>query len=323
MNRLLALATVAVGAAASGSAVLAQEPPSWPSGTTQVFISADTVTAKSRYGYVPPVLNKQENFFPRTAGVKFRMYAVDLKTKKVLTRKAVKFAYVAIPGQPSLKLRYGKQGARANAPRLWTGTWSIPPDYPLGVVAFRILVRTKANRIGRFQQAPVAAAQLTVIAAPTGGAPAASDSAAPGNAAAAPPPFPSNKVEIAMYADTVSSSRGEVKQSRVCTQTNYFPRRSRVVFRMWAVDTKTGLALTALDVSTVYVRIPGQPNLNMNFGPHGAAANRVNFWSAAWAIPADYPLGVVPFRIIVRTVDGRTGTYRQPPIAGSQLTVTP
>ena len=167
MKRLLASAAVVVGAVASSTAALAQtEPPPWPQGKAQVFISADTVTARSSFGHVPQVVGKQENFFPRTAGVKFRMYAVDLKTRKVLTARDVKFAYVVIPGQPNLKLRYGRQGAGARAPWLWTGTWSIPTDYPLGVVPFRILVKTKSNRGGSFQQAPVAAAQLTVLAAP-------------------------------------------------------------------------------------------------------------------------------------------------------------
>jgi hypothetical protein len=168
MKRLLALAVVGLGAAALASAVLAADPPppSWPAVKAQVFMWADTVTAPSSSGNVPAIAGKQENFFPRTAGVKFRMYAVDLKTKKVLTPTDVRFAYVVIPGRPNLKLSYGKQGTAATAPRLWTATWSIPADYPVGVVAFRILVRTKTNRGGTFQQAPVAAAQLTVLPAP-------------------------------------------------------------------------------------------------------------------------------------------------------------
>jgi hypothetical protein len=92
---------------------------------------------------------------------------------------------------------------------------------------------------------------------------------------------------------------------------------------MWAVDTRSGQALAPLDVKYAYVKIPGQPNLGLNFGPHGSAANRVNFWSAAWPIPATYPLGVVPFRIVLKTEDGRFGIYRQPVVEGSQLTVIP
>ena len=316
MRKLLMLVAIATGALVVGPAASPQEP--WPTGKMQVFIAADTVTARSSYGYVPAVLGKQENFFPQTAGVRFRAYAIDLKTKKVLTANDVQFVRVEIPGQPNLKLRYKKQGTTAGSPRLWTRIWSIPPDYPLGVVQFRIVVKTKSKRVGIFQQAPVAAAQLTV--APQGTPPPPP----PPNPPPPPgPPYPPKAVSIAFYVDTVSSSRGEVRQPRVCTQTNYFPRRSRVVFRMWAVDTKTGLALTPLDVKYVYAKIPGQPNLGLNFGPHGSGANRVNFWSAAWAIPAAYPLGVVPFRIILKTQDGRFGTYRQPAIDGSQLTVTP
>jgi hypothetical protein len=136
-------------------------------------------------------------------------------------------------------------------------------------------------------------------------------------------PYPSSKVDVAVYADTVSSSRGDVKLSRVCTQSNYFPRKARVVFRAWAVNTKTGQALGQEDMKYAYVRIPGQPNLKLNWGPHGAVGNKVQFWSAAWAIPADYPLGVVPFRIVFKTDENTFGIYQQPAIEAAQLTVTP
>jgi hypothetical protein len=136
-------------------------------------------------------------------------------------------------------------------------------------------------------------------------------------------PYPGRAVEIGVYADTVSSSRGDVKLARVCTQTNSFPRKARVVFRSWAVDTKSGKALGADEIRYAYVKIPGQPNLALNWGSHGAVGNKVNFWSAAWAIPADYPLGVVPFKIVFKTEDGRFGTYTQPPLSSAQLTVIP
>ena len=136
-------------------------------------------------------------------------------------------------------------------------------------------------------------------------------------------PSRSSKVDVAVYADTVSSSRGDVRQARVCTQTNYFPRRSRVVFRAWAVDTKTGAALGQEDMKYAYIKIPGQPNLKLNWGPHGAVGNKVQFWSAAWAIPADYPLGIVPFRIVFKTQDDKFGTFEQPAVGPAQLTVTP
>ncbi len=160
--------------------------------------------------------------------------------------------------------------------------------------------------------------KLTLAAALVGSV--AAVVAAPVNAQT---PYPGNRVDIAVYTDTVSSSQGEVKQKRVCTQTNNFARRSRVVFRSWAMDPKTGQALGNDEIRYAYVKIPGQPNLKLSFGPHGAVGAKVQFWSGAWAIPADYPLGVVPFRVVFKTEDGRFGTYMQAPIDGSQLTVIP
>ncbi len=141
--------------------------------------------------------------------------------------------------------------------------------------------------------------------------------------ATAQDPYPAKKVDVAVYADTVTAASGVVKPKRSCTQLNNFQRQARVVFRAWAVDTSTGEALTSLDVKYAYVKIPGQPNLKLNWGAHGAVGAKVNFWSAGWAIPADYPLGVVPFKIVFKTNDNRFGIYQQPAISSAQLTVIP
>ena len=165
MKRLLAATAVVLGAAALVTPVLAQtpEPPAWPSGTSQVFVSAHTLTAANA-AYTPAAVGKQENFFPQGAAVVFQAYAVDLKSTRVVTSKDAKFFYVSIPNQPNLKLTYTKVGTGAKALYLWTGTWTVPADYPLGVVPFKVLVKTNSKRVGSFSQAPVAAAQLTVIA---------------------------------------------------------------------------------------------------------------------------------------------------------------
>lgn len=136
-------------------------------------------------------------------------------------------------------------------------------------------------------------------------------------------PYPGAKAQIAVYADTVSGASGAVKAARGCTQYSNFRRQQRVVFRAWAVDTETGQALGADEIRYAYVKIPGQPNVKLNWGPHGAVGNKVQFWSAGWTVPADYPLGVVAYKIVFKTEDGRFGTYVQPPIESAQLTVIP
>jgi hypothetical protein len=82
----------------------------------------------------------------------------------VVTAKDAKYFYVSIPGQANLKLTFRKVGSGAKAPSIWSGTWTIPATYQLGVVPFKVLVKLNSKRVGSFQQAPVAAAQLTVIA---------------------------------------------------------------------------------------------------------------------------------------------------------------
>jgi hypothetical protein len=156
MKRILtaALATAGVAAAVFAATALGQAaPPSWPpGGPAQVFIWSDTVTADT---------GKQENFFSRLSTVVFRAYAVDLKTKAVITPVQAKYFYVKIPGQPNVKMTYGRTSPGSKQ-FIWTGKWTIPTDYKLGVVNFTVLVHTKTRHHGVFMQAPVEAAQLTV-----------------------------------------------------------------------------------------------------------------------------------------------------------------
>ena len=125
-------------------------------------------------------------------------------------------------------------------------------------------------------------------------------------------PYPANKLDIAVYSDTVSSSRGDVRLARVCTQTNTFPRKARVVFRAWAVDTKTGKAMGNDEIRYAYVRIPGQPNLKLTFGSHGAVGNKVWFWSAGVDVPVDYPLGDVTLKVVFTLDNGKTAVAKYP-----------
>ena len=97
-----------------------------------------------------------------------------------------------------------------------------------------------------------------------------------------------------LYVDTVNGTRpaGAKPRPLGCTQTNYFARGEQVVFRVWGSEAATGDILSTENVKYAYVKIPGQPNMKLNWGAHGTAPNRVWFWTAAWIIPKDYPLGV-------------------------------
>ena len=55
--------------------------------------------------------------------------------------------------------------------------------------------------------------------------------------------------------------------------------------------------------------IPGAPNVILNWGPHGVTGTQVYYWTGAWNIPADYPLGDAAVRVVFKTDDGKIGTY--------------
>ena len=114
------------------------------------FVRVRTVTAPNS-AYLT-------NFFPHGAPVVFRMFVGDNKTGHSLTNKDLRYARIAIPGQPPLKY----VGDDPLWP--WVGTWTIPADYPLGIVNFQAQVKTKTNANGSFVQMPVGTSQLTVTA---------------------------------------------------------------------------------------------------------------------------------------------------------------
>lgn len=136
------------------------------------------------------------------------------------------------------------------------------------------------------------------------------------SAQAADPPA---KQAAFLYVDTVNGSRpvGAKPRPISCTQTNNFKRGEQVVFRVWGSEAATGDILSTANVKYAYVTIPGLPNLKLNWGPHGPASNRVWFWTAAWVISPDYPLGTADIKIVFKTEANTFGR------ADYTLTVTP
>lgn len=280
-------AAVALSASAS-----AQTPPEnpYPAPKLNIFVAAQTVTQEGALS----------NFFIRGSTVVFRAYAGVAKTKTVLKPKTVKSFYVQIPGQPNVKLTY--QNRRANGRWQWTGSWTVPADYTLGIVQFKVLVKTKANRVASYVQIPVATSQLTITSS--------IDASFLSEAAAAERRAP-NTLDVFLYADTVNGTRPAGAKPRPvgCTQTNTFKRGEQLVFRIWGTEASTGSILSTENVKYAYVKIPGQPFARLNWGPHGPPTNRVWFWTAAWNVAADFPLGTTTFRIVFKTEANKFGMY--------------
>jgi len=292
MKRILMPALLALAAIAFVPVSSAADTPFPAVHSGDVFVIAHTVTIDGALS---------SSFAPGTSVV-FRAYAVDGKTHKVLTAKAVKYFYVTIPNQPNVKLKYDPKAPGASGQYAWTGTWAVPADYATGVVNFKVLVRSTTKHRGSFVQMPVATSQLTISKTPqlpVGTGPAAT-------------PAPTGTVSTVLYADSVNGTRPAAAAPRPvgCTQTNVFKRGEQFVLRMWGFDLTSGDVLSLDNVTDAHFAIAGQPNVALNWGSHGTA--KVFFWTNAWQIPATYPLGDTIVHVTFNLTTGKVATLDYP-----------
>ena len=122
---------------------------------------------------------------------------------------------------------------------------------------------------------------------------------------------PPKKLDVFVYADAVNGTRPAAAKPRPigCTQSNIFTRGEQVVFRTWGTEALTGDILSTENVKYAYVKVPGAPNMKLNWGAHGATSNRVWFWSAPYNLPADFPLGSATFTVVFKTTANAFGMY--------------
>jgi hypothetical protein len=293
MKKILILALSALTAVALGSAASADTTPFPAVHSGDVFVIAHTTTKNC----------VMSDYFAPGSSVVFRAYAVDGKTRKVLTGKDVTYFYVKLPNnQPNVKLTYNPKAACASGQYNWTGTWNVPASYPTGGVAFKVLVKTKAKRLGSFVQMPVVTSQLTISATP----------AVPDGPGPTQPTTPAGKVSTVIYADTVNGTRpaGAAPRPIGCTQTNVFKRGEQLVLRAWGFDLTSREVLSIDNVTEAHFSVPGQPNVTLNWGSHGV--QKVFFWTNAWNIPATYALGNTTIHISYTLTSGTVATLDYP-----------
>ena len=299
MKRLSILGAALIAVAVVTSSAVAAPPVPFPNPkVADVFIAAQTVTTSGA----------MNSWFAPGDSVVFRAYAVDPVSHKVVDPKAVRYFYVTIPNQPNVKLKYGAAAPGASTGLPWTGTWTVPASYPAGLVSFRILIQLRHNGKqlkGQFVQMPVATSMLNVSATPP---PAFSPAVSAGTAGAG---ATGTALDAALYVDTVNGTRpvGAAARPIGCSQTNVYKRGEQVVVRVWGTDLSTTDVLSTDNVNTAHFSIAGQPDVTLNYGPHGTVGSQVYFWANAWIIPATYPMGETTIHVVFKLESGKTATY--------------
>ena len=74
-------------------------------------------------------------------------------------------------------------------------------------------------------------------------------------------------------------------------------------------------------LKSVVVTLNDGQTFNARYGGHPGTNPTDFFWSTAWAIPANYPTGSVPYQVTATSTDGRTGIFSEFNVAPSLLTV--
>ena len=76
------------------------------------------------------------------------------------------------------------------------------------------------------------------------------------------------------------------------------------------MSTEIHRRLSIDNVTEAHFTVPGVPNITLNWGSHGA--QKVFFWTNAWQIPTDYPLGTAVVKISFTLTSGKTATLDYP-----------
>lgn len=165
---------------------------------------------------------------------------------------------------------------------------------------------------------PAQAGRASLISVVPNAPPRATPTPLPAGAAPPPQPVPPAAKIMPLYAhiDTVTAGSGESKfnvdANLGCAKSGVFSRGMHIVWRMEVVDTSTGKILQGEDIDNAVVKLPHGEEVKMRFGRHGSTAESPWFWTAAWDVPMDYPLGALNYSVTVAAKGGKSMTFVDP-----------
>ena len=118
---------------------------------------------------------------------------------------------------------------------------------------------------------------------------------------------------LAIQADTVLSGP--------CVLMSRFKPEDKVIFRVRVTDTESGKPVEDGGLQKLVVVMPDGTEFVPKFGPHPPKQAAGYYWTYAWTIPADYPTGSHPYRVVATSLDGEVVTFTPFEAPPSQLTI--
>lgn len=141
-------------------------------------------------------------------------------------------------------------------------------------------------------------------------------------------PYPGQTADYTFNLQTLFGHGSKVRPTTYCANSSVFRRGYQIVFRLYMVNAKSAKVMNGKDISSMVLKVAGQPDVKMGFKPQGGTPDATApwLWAAAWVVPADYPLGTFRFNIVATLkTNGKPGksvTY-DPVIPGTAWEITP
>ncbi len=162
-NEAVGLATGAPAAPAATLSPAVDKP--FPGNVADVVLYVDIVNSpRPKAAAARPKSCTQLSTVKRGERPVVRVWGVESGTGDVLSPENVKYAYLKIPGLANVKLNWGGHGSGTARSYFWTAGWDVATDYPLGVLAFKIVFKTESGKFGIYTQEGLPAEyRLTVL----------------------------------------------------------------------------------------------------------------------------------------------------------------
>ena len=94
-----------------------------------------------------------------------------------------------------------------------------------------------------------------------------------------------------------------------------------MIFRVRVTDTESGEPVEDGGLQKLVVVMPDGTEFVPNIGPHPPKQAAGYYWTYAWTIPAVYPTGSHPYKVVAISPDGEVVTFTPFEAPPSQLTI--
>lgn len=96
--------------------------------------------------------------------VVWRVEVVDPSTGEEMNAEQLSEVELQLADGQTFEMHYGEHPPEEPTDAYWTASWTIPEDYPTGVVDYTVVATGEDGRVGELNKFPIETSTLTVVA---------------------------------------------------------------------------------------------------------------------------------------------------------------